>query len=159
MCKLYNYYQETTGHINKVKYYVEMFCKACKINVFEHDKTKLEEPERKIFEKVSHNLKKLTYGSKEYFDQLNDIQEALDHHYANNNHHPEHFENGIKGMSLINLVEMLCDWKAASERYDDGDILKSIDIQQKRFNMSDDLVCILKNTVKELNMLKDSETD
>ena len=38
-----------------------------------------------------------------------------------NRHHPEHFgEDGIRGMNLPDVVEMLCDWKAASERTKDG---------------------------------------
>lgn len=33
----------------------------------------------------------------------------LDHHYQNNDHHPEHFELGINGMNLLQLLEMLAD--------------------------------------------------
>jgi hypothetical protein len=53
-------------------------------------------------------------------------------------------------MNLIDLVEMLCDWYAASKRHNDGDIMKSIEINQKRFGFSDDLRQILENTVKDL---------
>ena len=42
---------------------------------------------------------------------------------------------------------MICDWKASSERHENGDIYKSIEINQKRFGYSDDLKSILKNTV------------
>ena len=49
-------------------------------------------------------------------------------------------------MNLIDMLEMICDWKAASERHADGDILKSIEINQKRFGYSDDLKNILINT-------------
>ncbi len=51
-------------------------------------------------------------------------------------------------MDLMDVVEMFCDWKAATMRHNDGDIRKSIEINQKRFNMSDDLMEIFKNTAK-----------
>jgi hypothetical protein len=57
---------------------------------------------------------------------------------------------GINGMSLLDLVEMFCDWKAATERHADGDIKRSIEINQKRFNMTPQLASILENTRKEL---------
>jgi hypothetical protein len=44
------------------------------------------------------------------------------------------------------------DWKAATLRHADGDILKSIEINQKRFGYSDDLKEIFKNTVKEMGL-------
>jgi len=44
------------------------------------------------------------------------MKPAIEHHYKNNRHHPEHFNNGIDEMNLVDLIELLCDWKAASER-------------------------------------------
>lgn len=74
---------------------------------------------------------------------------ALEHHYKNNRHHPEHFKNGIEGMTLVDLCEMISDWKAATLRHDDGDILKSIEMNQQRFGYTDELKQILINTVNE----------
>jgi hypothetical protein len=74
---------------------------------------------------------------------------ALDHHYKTNRHHPEHFENGIMGMTVIDLCEMLADWKAATLRHDNGDIFKSIDINQIRFGYSDELKQIFINTANQ----------
>lgn len=90
----------------------------------------------------------LTYGSDEYKKCLQAIKPALDHHYANNSHHPEHYKQGIDDMDLLDLVEMLADWKAASERHNDGNILKSIEINGKRFEMSPQLIRIFENTAK-----------
>ena len=50
-------------------------------------------------------------------------------------------------MNLVDLLEMACDWMAAAERHADGDVLKSIEINQKRFGYSDELKRILLNTV------------
>ena len=57
---------------------------------------------------------------------------------------------GINGMSLLDLLEMFCDWKAATERHADGDIKRSIEINRDRFNMSPQLAQILDNTRIEL---------
>ena len=48
-------------------------------------------------------------------------------------------------------MEMFVDWKAASERYNTGNILKPIEINGKRLNMSSQLIRIFENTAKELN--------
>lgn len=55
-------------------------------------------------------------------------------------------------MSKIDLLEMLCDWKAATLRHNDGDIRKSVEINQERFGYSDELKQILLNTLDLLNI-------
>jgi hypothetical protein len=74
----------------------------------------------------------------------------LEHHYEHNSHHPEHYPSGITGMSLLDVMEMLIDWKAASERHTDGDIMRSIEQNQERFGYSDDLRSIFENTAREM---------
>jgi hypothetical protein len=111
----------------------------------------LEEPEKAIFDTVGNRLAAITYAGEEYQHSLADLKTALDHHYAHNAHHPEHYSNGIDGMSLFDLTEMLMDWKAASERHPGGtNILRSVEISSDRFSVSDQLKQILLNTVKEI---------
>lgn len=72
---------------------------------------------------------------------------AIQHHYSKNSHHPEHYGNGVNGMDILDIVEMLCDWKAASERMQGGgDIIRSIEINAERFNLTLQMMEILKNT-------------
>lgn len=115
-----------------------------------HDQSKLESPEVELFTEYTPKLAGCTYGSAEYQSFRDAMKPALDHHYANNRHHPEFHKSGIKDMNLIDIVEMLCDWKAASERHNDGNIRKSIEINADRFQMSPELVLILENTAKAL---------
>ena len=115
-----------------------------------HDNSKLVSPEKEIFDEMTPKLAGSTYGSDEYKQFLSDLKPALDNHYAKNSHHPEHYTNGIDGMNLFDLIELFIDWKAASERHKDGNILKSIEINKTRFNMSDQLVSIFKNTVDKM---------
>jgi len=56
-------------------------------------------------------------------------------------------QSSVNGMNLFDLLEMFIDWAAACQRHADGDINRSIEINQKRFNLSPQLVEIFKNTV------------
>lgn len=112
-----------------------------------HDQSKLESPEKEGFDEYTPKLKDSTYGSEEYFQFLKGLKTALAHHYANNTHHPEHYKNGINGFDLFDLIEMLMDWKAATERHDDGDINKSLQINKERFGIDEQLTSILQNTI------------
>ena len=112
-----------------------------------HDKTKLEYPEKQEFDKYNQKLKELTYGSDEYNQNLYILRNALCHHYRYNRHHPEHFGNGIYGMTIMDLTEMICDWKASSERQINGDIYDGIEKSSQRFNYDKRMVRVLSNTV------------
>lgn len=118
-----------------------------------HDHSKTEDPELAVFNEFTPKLRDSTYGSDEYKGLLASMKVGLDHHYANNRHHPEHFDNGISGMTLVDLIEMLADWRAATERHADGSLVKSLRIQKERFGISDQLAEILWNTARHFRWL------
>jgi hypothetical protein len=162
---------ETHRHIEQVRAFLDTAIGDLCRRKRDHDRSKLESPEREVFAEYTAKLKGTTYDSPEYRAFLAEMKPALDHHYARNSHHPEHFTGsaciqcgnsesepctcggprtsvaGIRGMSLLDLVEMLCDWKAATLRHADGDIRTSIEINQKRFGYSDELKQIFLNTL------------
>jgi len=140
----------TQAHIDKVREYLERAITELKKRGEEHDASKMEEPELSYFCTYTPKLKNLKYGSADYQDCLLRLAPALDHHYEHNRHHPEHFDNGIDGMTLVDLLEMLCDWKAATLRTADGSMEKSLEHNRKRFKISDQLFNILRNTAEEL---------
>ena len=119
----------------------------------EHDRSKFSEAEWPHFAEATHQLKGLTYGSPEYRAALDKLRPAIEHHNAHNPHHPEYHTRGIDGMTLIDLIEMLADWKAASERHADGDLRRSVSISQERFGISEQLAWILVNTAEAMNWL------
>ena len=141
---------ETYRHIERVR----QLLNTCVVQLLkrgeDHDQSKLTAPEVGVFTEYTPKLKESTYGSEEYIEFLAGMRVALDHHYANNRHHPEYHTKGVDGMNLLDLLEMLCDWKAATERHDDGNIYKSIKINESRFKLSSQLVTILENTVSLL---------
>lgn len=143
--------QDTVKHINQVRKHLYTIIDELDRRAVVHDHSKLESPELETFVKYTPKLAGSTYGSNEYKDNLIGMQVALKHHYEVNSHHPEHYNNGIKGMDLLDVIEMFCDWKAATERHADGDINKSIEINQERFKYSDDLKEVFKNTIDVLS--------
>jgi len=147
---LYDSRDDTLRHIGRVGELLGQFTWELQERAKLHDASKLQEPEKSVFDRVTPTLKGLTYGSAEYKTQLDEMSVALANHYRENRHHPEHFENGIDGMTLVDLVEMFCDWKAATERHADGDLQKSIEHNKGRFAMSDQLAAIFENTRLEM---------
>jgi hypothetical protein len=102
-------------------------------------------PELEGFDR-SPPLNEIVYGSPEYLKSCEDLKPTLDEHYRTNDHHPQFFGDGIKGMNLLHLIELVCDWKASSERMNNGNIFRSIEANQKRFGYSDETKKFLYNT-------------
>lgn len=53
-------------------------------------------------------------------------------------------------MSLVDLVEMLSDWRSATKRNKDGNLVKSIEINCQKYGISPQLRKIFENTVREI---------
>lgn len=142
--------EETRKHTQLVRTYLDDVADRLQHRGLVHDASKFESPEKEVFGDNFAMLAKTEYGSEEYKTILVKLKPALEHHYSVNTHHPEHYTNGIDGMSLLDILEMLVDWKAAGQRSKNGDIYRSIEINARRFNISPQLVSILLNTIKEL---------
>lgn len=191
---LYDSTADTLLHIKRVNELLLFSCSEFMRRARVHDTSKLLPPEKELFDEFTPKLKNCTYGSEEYKEFLKELDVALQHHYANNSHHPEHYptvendklrnlidqykekiatidmadseneiyqdvlteledrlarsESSVKGFDLFDLLEMFFDWKAASERHSDGNILKSIAINGERFKLSGQVVEIFKNTAE-----------
>jgi len=72
-----------------------------------------------------------------------------------NSHLKLHFEGSLleeyqrsklSNMNLVDLVEMFCDWLAATKRHETGNIHNSIKINKERFKYDDILTSIFENT-------------
>jgi hypothetical protein len=146
--RAYNF--ETMRHIERVRDLLGFIIRELTFRAAKHDQSKLEQPEVGILSKA-RPLAEMVYDSKEFHESKKTVQKALDNHYANNRHHPEHFADGINDMSLVDLIEMCIDWKASSERHPGGNLLKSIEINRGRFKMSDQLARIFNNTAHILD--------
>ncbi len=149
--KMFDSEIETRAHIAMVNLFMKEFAEKLKVRGAIHDVSKLMDPEKPIFDEFTPKLKDSVYGSDEYKQFLKDMNPALVHHYAENRHHPEHFEDGVNDMDILDFVEMVFDWKAASMRHETGSFKKSIAINKERFGLSDQIVKILENTANNFN--------
>lgn len=114
-----------------------------------HDESKFKSPEKETYDKYIPMLKETKYGTDEYYEVRKKMeQEGLKHHYEVNRHHPEHFPGGINDMTLIDVVEMFCDWYAASLNSDTG-FKSGLKNNKNKFHMSEQLYQIFLNTYKE----------
>ena len=151
---------ETREHIAKVGEFLDRAIGDLTYRKAVHDASKLREPELSAFDIATPKLAGLKYGSDEYRASLRELGPALQHHFEHNDHHPEHYDNGVQGMSLMALIEMLCDWRAASERVkqrtDDPAKISTFEAgllhNKERFGISDELYEILVTTCEELGL-------
>src|SRR5437879_5301297 len=123
LLKIIKTHYQTTLHKYYVMKYMMKTCWALFKRAFVHDFSKYTKYEAPYFAKAIL-LKDLVYGSPEYLKVIKEsLNIALDHHYKNNSHHPEHYPGGFNEMKILDVVELLCDWKAASLRNKSGNII------------------------------------
>ena len=144
---------DTLLHIKRVNELLIILATSLLQRAVKHDASKLRKFEKEAFDEFTPKLKGSTYGSEEYKENLKGLGKALEHHYAHNSHHPEKHAHGIAGMTLLDLAEMLVDWKAATERHADGDLKKSLEINKERFGIDSQLSAILHNTARDLGFI------
>ena len=144
---------DTYKHMDVVRGYLLDIAYLLMMRGHDHDHSKLEEPELTVFNEYTPLLQKSTYGSDEYKEFLVGMGKGLEHHYAVNDHHPEYFENGVHDMDLIQMLEMLCDWRAATLRHADGNLAKSIEQNAERFGYGKELHDLLLRTAANLGWL------
>lgn len=151
-------YHETTAHIRRVQALLAQVITDLETRQNQHDASKLISPEVEYFDKYTPILSSLEYNSPDYKRCLSEMKPGLDHHYQNNDHHPEFFGAvGVHGMGLVQLLEMIVDWKAAGERHG-GCIFRSIELNSKRFAYSTELKTIFLNTARYLGFRPEPTT-
>ena len=103
-----------------------------------HDLSKFSDEEFSGFRNINHAARGNKYGSPEYRKALEAIGGeggAFEYHVERNRHHPEYFLNQTE-MSFIDIIEMVCDWHAASVVYGNSTLRESLDAHRERFNLS-----------------------
>jgi hypothetical protein len=111
-----------------------------------HDLSKLREDELAGFARINRIARENPYGSQEYRDSLAQERPTIQLHYSRNSHHPEYhgdpkesrccigLEAAAEHMSLLDLIEMVCDWRGAYLGYgSQGTWGENIERQQERF--------------------------
>lgn len=138
------HYKGMISHKAMVLWYILCFCGKLVARAVVHDNSKFKHAEAIGFATVIPQLSKVVYGSAEYKHYLTLIKPSIDLHYKNNAHHPQHYLNEVNDMKLVDVIEMIADWKSSVKRQKDGSIERSFEINKERFKMSDELVRLLK---------------
>jgi hypothetical protein len=146
---------DTLDHIGKVQRRMGEVITSLHKRAQAHDASKLQEPELSGYASLHTQMKATAapYGSPEYRAIVEAHRPTVAHHYAANSHHPEHYPGGILGMSLLDVVEMLADWKAAGEREPGGSLGRSIEMNIEQRRIEPMLAALLRNTARELGWL------
>lgn len=117
------YLRRTQQHIARVRRNLRLYAAAEGNNLTDlleradvHDESKFSEAEFIPYAWLTHKYRP---GNSE-FEYPNGVEElikaAVDHHYAANDHHPEHYAD-VNDMSDAALIEMVCDWTAMAQEF------------------------------------------
>lgn len=136
------------SHIERVRKKLNVLIDILTKRAINHDKSKLEEPELSLWKKMDQEPR-YPYGSEEYKDKVRRYSDLFNMHYEKNPHHPEHFPNGIQDMTLIDLMEMMCDWISYKDYIRVTEAINIVDKQSNRFGYSDEIKNVLINTILE----------
>ena len=134
------------GHISRVRKHMNTFVQLLLKRAINHDKSKLEEPELSWWKEMDKEPR-YPYGSEEYKQKIKRWDKVFKHHYKYNRHHPEHYEYGISEMTLVDIVEMMCDWLGYKDTIAISEALKVCDEQMKRYDIPDDIRQVIFNTL------------
>lgn len=136
---------KVVDHKALVFFYLGRFCSSLMCRALIHDLSKFLPDEASGFSKTARIYRRIPYGGSLYKESLNRVGKSLQKHYSRCRHHPQHYEEGITGMDLLDLVEMFYDWAAASKKQVNGSLSASIEKNKERFSIEEGLVRILMN--------------
>jgi len=115
----------------------------------QHDLSKLSPTELEGFVRINRAAREHPYGSEEYrasMDAEKGPSGCITHHYERNSHHPEFFASP-KDMGFLDIIEMVLDWKAASDTYGSMTLRGSLPHHRARFDFSDEQWWLIESVV------------
>lgn len=130
------------AHRAFVSSYLNRFADAMNVRALEHDLSKLLVEEFDGFVSINKIAREHPYGSEEYRAALKD-NAVIDLHFFRNRHHPEFHDAQVAGMGLLDIIEMVCDWKAAGEVYGMTSFRDALQIQVERFGLTERQVWLI----------------
>lgn len=150
----YSSIPDTLAHQRRVVDLMRVVVDELHHRAVHHDDSKMESPEVEVFDRFTPELREQPYGSEGYYANLEAMKAGLDHHFAHNDHHPQHHERGVAGMNLMQMTEMLVDWRASTERNPEGNLRRSLEINARRFSIPGPILDVLHATARDLGWLE-----
>lgn len=150
----YKLYRAIAEHKQRVSKHLKAFTDNLGDRALCHDDSKLVPPEFPAYSSMIDEFEKHPFGTEGYTNAKTKIADAVKQHYKMNRHHPEHFENGVEGMDLADLIEMVCDWKAATLNHKSapGNMERSLNHAIEKYKISPQLAKILYNTIQNFKL-------
>jgi Family of unknown function (DUF5662) len=146
MSKGYDSRANSLAHIHHVRDNIDVFVAEMLRRGRIHDVSKFSDQEKPALDEALPLLEGVPYGSSAWQNVIERLGPALEHHYRHNSHHPEHYGNeGVGGMDLFDVVEMVCDWMAAARRNPTDGVKLGYNVQ--KFGIEPQLAAIIANTL------------
>jgi len=142
---------DTIIHVSEVQENLQWMIHDLTMRSIVHDRSKFQDPEFSVFCSTRPEFKKANYGTPEYAAVCQKAKEGVEHHYRHNRHHTAYHENGVKDMNLLDVLEMLADWKAASRRSPDLTFADSLNTAFKKYEIGPELQNLILNTINWLH--------
>lgn len=136
-------------HSDLVSRYLRQLAAELELRAATHDMSKFSHDEFDGFVRINRIARECEYGSPEYKQSIAK-ENAVALHYSRNRHHPEYHEGGTEDMSLIDIIEMVADWKAASITYRQTALEKSLELQEERFGLEPRHLYLIQLVLDEL---------
>lgn len=156
----YDSYPDTLLHVTHVRTTLMQFSNDLMKRGEVHDASKFLPPEKDFWDIHTQNLSGLEFDSPAYKESLRLLKPCLEHHYANNSHHPEHYANGVNGMNIFDIVEMIADWIDAARRNSQTiTMAQGIEKCFVRFKIEPQLQDVIRNTYVYLGKITKEEAD
>ena len=135
------------NHKKSVKKRMLFLAKEITKRAEEHDNSKLTKPE--LFWLIQMDKEPaVKYGTPAYFEKQKRWKKFFQHHYKMNRHHPDHFgQLGVYGMTIVDLVEMMCDVVSYCQELHVFQADKIIEEQKRRFGIDENISQIIINTL------------
>jgi len=139
---------EMNEHVMAVQSNLNKIADALRARATIHDQSKYLMDEFEQFIELKLIARTFPYGSDEYEDSMKG-NKAIKLHFARNSHHPEHYPNGMADMSLLDIIEMVADWRATNEvrlRKQATEISweDSLEVQRKRFKLTPEQLVLIR---------------
>lgn len=98
-----------------------------------HDASKLSPEEFPGFARINATARQHEYGSDEYKASMDAERPIIDRHQLRNSHHPEAHPD-LEEMGWLDIIEMVCDWWAATQTYGNTPWEDALELQRKRWD-------------------------
>jgi hypothetical protein len=140
-------------HVSEVSENMEAIAGELRRRGIAHDRTKFQALEFDAFVSTREKFKKANYGTPEYQECVELVRPAVDHHHKNNRHHTDFHPNGVNDMTLMDLAEMIADWKAAARRSPDRKLEDTLDYAFDKYGIGQQLGGVLRNSLVALGWI------